>query len=292
MGNTLLVIYASLLGAIVGSFANVCIFRLPRQCMSIVKPRSSCPKCRSLIAWYDNIPVLSWVLLLGKCRRCSCSIPLRYPAVEILVAALFGLTAYVQVIRFPEIAIAQRLAVFGVDVYVLAALVIASFIDLKYRIIPEEITFSGIILAPVVSLAMPFLHRPLPFPQLPEGYERVSALMACVFGGLVGAGIVYWVGVIGKIIFRKDAMGMGDVKLMGMLGAFLGWKAIIFVFILGCIFGSVAGIISYLVTKDRYLAFGPWLALGAAVMLLFQAEMFDFAFHRYPEFIRSVMIAK
>ncbi|MBI3097785.1 MAG: prepilin peptidase [Planctomycetes bacterium] len=272
------IVSAALFGFVFGSFGNVCIYRLPRRCLSIVRPRSRCPGCGREIAWFDNVPVLSYLALGGRCRGCAAPISLRYPLVESACALLFAITAF-SLVRadFGITDLIARGPVLAVYLLIAWVLLVASVIDLDFRIIPDELTKPGMWLGPFISALFPALHSgdlPL-WPAAIPGLRALSApwaihvqgFAAGLTGLAVGAGLVYGVGVVGKVIFRKEAMGFGDVKYMGMLGALLGWKLILVVFFLGCLYGSVVGIGIFLITKSHYLAFGPYLSLGALTVI-------------------------
>jgi leader peptidase (prepilin peptidase)/N-methyltransferase len=273
-------------GAVFGSFLNVCIYRLPRSGMSIIKPSSRCPKCERPIRWFDNIPLLSYLLLLGRCRHCKNPISLRYPLVELLTALLFTF-AFAHHFSGTDPITRNTIVGFAISIYLIAALIVITFIDFEFRIIPDEISLSGIVIALIVSLAFPSIISPLWFFNSESTF--VTAFVPSLFVVVTGGLLIYLVGVFGKIIFRKEAMGFGDVKLMAMLGGFMGWEAVLYVFFLGCLFGAVVGIISWMVTKDHYLAFGPYLALGALVMIFFGPEIKIFTTQTYPEFIRNLL---
>lgn len=277
-----------ILGLVIGSFLNVCIYRLPRLGKSPLRGFSRCPRCHTPIKWYDNIPLLSYLLLKGRCRTCQSSISIRYPLVEILTALLFVWAAY-QVTKCDS----QQLIRLSINLFLLSALIISTFVDLEFRIIPNEITIPGIVIAPIVSFIFPILHEPLSF--LPtclwQAGSHIDGLVASLAGMIMGGGIVYLVGVFGKLIFRKEAMGLGDVKLMCFLGGFLGYESIVFVFLLACILGSLAGIFSWLITKDHYIAFGPYLALSAVAMLFFKKSITHFTYVTYPELLWQTGLA-
>lgn len=272
------IVSAALFGSLFGSFGNVCIYRLPRQCLSIVRPRSRCPRCGREIAWYDNIPVLSYVALGGRCRGCAEPISLRYPLIEMACALLFVITAFALVRGdrgLTDLAVSGPVLV--VQALVAWVLLVSSAIDLDFRIIPDELTKPGMWLGPIASCAFPALHLndlpqwPLALLGSDVAYSawapHVQGLAAGLVGLAVGAGLVYGVGVVGTVVFRKDAMGFGDVKYMAMLGSVLGWKLVVVVFFLGCLYGSMVGIGIFLVTKSHYLAFGPYLSLGALTVM-------------------------
>ena len=264
------IVSAAAFGAIFGSFGNVCVYRLPRRCLSILRPRSACPACRSPIAWYDNIPVASFLMLGGRCRRCRAPIGWRYPAIEILTAVLFALAMQAELDRSGLAGQSPSLARVAVDCALLAALLVAAAVDFEFRIIPDEITKPGVVAGLLASVAVPDLQRlPLSLAALGgPGSPRLDALATAVLGALWGWALLKAVQVFGEILFRKEAMGLGDVKLMAMLGAFLGPHAVTLLFFLGCCFGSVWGLVQFVLTRDRYVAFGPFLAMAAGVLIL------------------------
>jgi leader peptidase (prepilin peptidase)/N-methyltransferase len=262
---------AAAFGAVVGSFNNVCIYRLPRRCLSIVRPRSSfCPACRAPIAWHDNIPVLSFLLLGGRCRRCRAPIAWRYPAVELLTAALFALAAHAEMSRVDGTPNGPSWNMIAIHCALLAALVVITFIDFDFRIIPDEITLPGTVLGVIASAAVPALQR-VPVDLAAVGIHGglwLNALATAILGALWGWGLLNGVRILGELVFRKEAMGMGDVKLMAMLGAFLGPHTVTLVFFLGCCLGSIWGGLQFIMTRDRYVAFGPFLAMAAGILIL------------------------
>lgn len=235
------------LGLAVGSFLNVCIYRLPRE-ESIVKPRSRCPKCKKLIHWYDNIPLLSYIILRGKCRYCNTKIAFQYFIVELLTGLIFLL--FYNKFGFTIISLIYTVFVCG--------LIIATFVDFNFRIIPDEINLGGIVLALVISFIYPYLHNTP---------NHLLGLYRSFLGMVVGGGIIWITGIIGDFIFKKETMGGGDVKLLAMIGAFLGWKMAILTFFVSPVFGAVVGIIIKLRTKSSLIAYGPYLSLGSVIVL-------------------------
>lgn len=240
--------FAFIFGALVGSFLNVCICRLPRK-ESVVSPPSHCPLCGYKIPFYDNVPVLSYILLGGKCRSCKTRISPQYPLVEMITALLtlllfvrFGPTFYFLVLFF-----------------FCCAMVVVTFIDLEHQIIPDVISLSGI----VAGFALSFF-----IPQL--GWR------ASLAGILVGGGSLLLVAWGYHLITKKEGMGGGDIKLLAMMGAFFGWKAIPFIIFVSSLVGSVIGISLMLVQKkDSKLAipFGPFLAFGAILYIFFGRQL-------------------
>jgi len=247
-------------GAVVGSFLNVCVYRLPRG-KSIVRPGSHCPKCGRNIRWYDNIPMLSYVFLRGRCRYCGASISVRYFIVEFISALLF-LALYMR---------------FGLSVNLpiylafTSSLIIMSFIDFEYKIIPDVLDCTGIVMGLVLSVFHPAMHvRPQPWDRLFASPVAVSVLDS-LSGIIVGGGFLIALAVFGRMIFRKEAMGFGDVKLLAMIGAFLGWQMVLLTIFLSALIGSVVGIILKLKTGGSYIPYGPYLALGA-IIAIFEGE--------------------
>ena len=259
------------IGCAIGSFLNVCIYRLPRE-MSVVNPPSHCPTCGQELAWYDNVPMVSFLLLGGRCRHCGVIISGRYALVEFLTGVLFLAVVY----RFSAAGGEMSVEHAGAMIVVAAALVAASFIDLERQIIPDEITLPGAALGCLASVVLPGIHAAAD--PLLGGIARavpgpVFGLIASVFGAAVGAGFIYLTGLAGKAIFRKDAMGLGDVKLMAMVGAFLGWRAALMSIFIGCFFGSVIGVgmLVWRRRKDTRIPFGPYLSLGVVSIMFFDA---------------------
>lgn len=242
-------IFIFILGAIVGSFLNVCIWRLP-QGKSIIFPSSHCPKCKHAIPWFDNIPLISFIILKARCRFCGERISARYFIVEFLTAALFLgffilFGANLKFVIF---------SLFG------ASLIVASFIDLEHQIIPDEITLGGFVIGIILSAL---------FPKTFGVFSIKESLMNSLLGALIGSGAIFLTGVIGKMIFKKDAMGGGDVKFMAMIGAFLGWKKVLLTFFIAPFFGTVVGIVVLIKNKSHLIPYGPFLSLAAFVALIF-----------------------
>ncbi|NVM22761.1 MAG: prepilin peptidase [Desulfobacterales bacterium] len=238
----ILKIFIFLFGTAVGSFLNVCIYRLPRS-LSLIHPRSACPNCGHKIAFYDNIPIASHLWLRGRCRHCRAAISLRYPVVE-LAAGLFAVGVFS---RF-------SLAWEGLFLYALvAALLVVTFIDIDHQIIPDVITYPGIVIGLLCSF-------------LPGHITYKESLMGIAFGG----GILLLVAWGYYLLTKKEGMGGGDVKLLAMIGAFLGWQAVIFTIFVGSAIGTVIGVAVALRThggRTMAVPFGPFLSLGALVFL-------------------------
>lgn len=240
-------------GACLGSFLNVCIYRLPRE-QSVVRPRSRCPHCRRSIAWADNIPVLSYLALGAKCRHCRKPIHWRYPLIELLTGAV-------------TVAIFERFGMTPVALVYLAfvyGLIVASFIDLEFQIIPDEISLGGLALGVVASALLPQLHG--------TGSHLVG-LGRSVTGLLVGGGLLYGTGLLGDLLFRKESMGGGDIKLLAMAGSILGWKLAVLTFFIAPVLALIPGLFVLLLRRSHVIPYGPFLSLGL-VLSLFAGEAF------------------
>lgn len=240
---------AALLGACIGSFLNVCIVRLPED-RSIVFPGSHCVTCKTPIFWYDNIPVLSYLWLRGRCRKCRTGISAVYPLVEIVSAALFVLF-YVTFGMTPAAFVYLGLSL---------ALLVETIIDLRYQIIPDEITLPGIVLGLLASTLWPGLHH---------ADIWWSGALASGLGILVGGGFLYAAGTLAEKILKKEAMGGGDVKLLGFIGAVLGWQGVLWTVLVSSFTGAIAGSILRWTTGEERIPFGPYLALGAFLYIFF-----------------------
>lgn len=251
-----LIIVVFLFGLSVGSFANVIIFRLP-QGKSIVLPRSYCPACLKPIAAYDNIPLLSYLLLRGRCRRCRAAISPRYPLVELLMGSLFTAVFILLAGR------GARTVLFPFYWYFVFTLVVLSLIDLEHFILPDVLTYP--------LLGAGFLLALLEPGRL--GAAGIGpSLLRSLIGAAVGGGSLWLIGFLGKAAFRKEAMGLGDVKLMAAVGAWQGWGMALFAVFLGALVAAVVGIGLILSKKAEWgskIPFGPYLALGSLLTLFF-----------------------
>ncbi|MDD5286466.1 MAG: prepilin peptidase [Desulfuromonadaceae bacterium] len=236
--------FSLVLGMVVGSFLNVCICRMPHD-ESIVSPPSRCPECSCQIKWYDNIPLFSYLLLHGKCRACGAHISIQYPLVEVIN----GILALFLFLRFGPT------MTFAVLFLFCSALVVITFIDIEHQIIPDEISLSGIAIGFALSF---FLKDP--------GW--LNSLLGIILGG----GTLLLVAYGYQKLTGKEGMGGGDIKLLAMMGAFLGWKAVPFIIFAGSLTGSLVGVsIMMLQKKDSKLAipFGPYLAFGALLYIFY-----------------------
>jgi leader peptidase (prepilin peptidase) / N-methyltransferase len=224
-------VVAAVFGACIGSFLNVCIYRIPAG-KSVVRPGSHCA-CGQPIRWFDNIPVLSWLVLRGRARCCGRPFSVRYPAIELLTALLFLVCALV---FGPAKALCAMLFA--------AMLVTASFIDIDHMIIPDRFSIGGAVIGVVLSLVFPSLHGYSVPPFLdPTAGFIVTSLQSgtdAILGLFVGSALVLWIGLLAEKILRKEAMGFGDVKLLGCIGAFVGWQGAVFAVFGGAILGVIA----------------------------------------------------
>ena len=261
-------IFAFLFGAIVGSFLNVCIFRIPRG-TSLISPSSRCPQCKTAIKAYDNIPILSYFLLGGRCRYCSASISARYPLVETMMA-LFSVFLILKFGLSPS---------FFIYFILISSLVVVSFIDLDNRIIPDKISLPGIILGFLASFIKPveghYNFLVLYVFKTVKGTLNMATLDS-LLGILIGGGLLYAVAVLFYWVTKKEGMGGGDIKLLAMIGAYLGWSSTLFTILVSSLIGSMVGI-ALMVAKgadSKYaIPFGPFLSIGAVIYLFFGREM-------------------
>lgn len=242
-----------IIGAVVGSFLNVCICRIPEG-KSIVSPPSACPRCGQGIRWYDNVPILSFLLLRAKCRSCGEPITWRYPMVEALNGLLFVLMLH----RFGLSPLLPGMLLLA------SSLVVVTFIDIDHQIIPDRISLSGIPIGFAVSFA--------------TGYPGwLSSLIGIVAGG----GSLLLIAELYERFSGKESMGGGDVKLLAMLGAFLGWKSVPFIIFAGSLGGSLVGVPVMLMQKegrDFKIPFGPFLAVAALLYMLAGEEIIRWYF--------------
>ncbi|MFO7666687.1 MAG: prepilin peptidase [Desulfobacterales bacterium] len=249
MSDYIIHILMFIFGLTIGSFLNVCIFRIPAS-ISIVSPRSMCPGCNSFIKYYDNIPVISYIFLGGKCRECNMPIPFRYPLVELIS----GLTALAVFMKF-------SLSYEGLAYFTfISALIVITFIDIDHRIIPDVISLPGI---PIGFLMASFLI---------PGISWKESLI----GILAGGGSLLAVAWIYNLITKKEGMGGGDIKLLAMIGAFIGLKGVLFTIFAASATGTVAGIAAMFKTGEGVklaVPFGPFLSIGAILYIFFGSEI-------------------
>lgn len=242
-------------GMCVGSFLNVCIYRMPRE-MSVVMPPSHCTKCDRRIRWYENIPVLSFAFLGGRCKGCQTRIGWRYPAVELL-------TGFTAVATFAHYGMNAVAAVYFV---LFCALITISFIDLDFKIIPDEISVGGIGVGMLLSLLVPELH----------GTEhRWLALGHSVSGVLLGGGTLYLTAILGDWLFRRESMGGGDIKLLAMAGSILGWKPVLMTYFFAPFFAMVPGLIQMIRKRNSEIPYGPFLAVAMVVAMVWGEQILE-----------------
>lgn len=252
MTDLLLPAYAAVLGACVGSFLNVCVYRWPEG-QSVVSPPSRCPECGTGIRWHDNVPVLGWLLLRGRCRQCGARISIQYPLVELATASLW--VAAVLRHGFSWQALASA--------FFFTLLLGIALTDARRYIIPDEFTLGGLAIGILLSLA-------------PGGIEPLQA----VLGAALGFGLLWVVAVLGEMAFGKPAMGGGDIKMMAMVGAFLGPLGVVLTVFLGALAGSVIfGPIS--LRTGKLVPFGIFLALGAAIAEPWGPAIVDWYVHTF-----------
>jgi leader peptidase (prepilin peptidase)/N-methyltransferase len=279
---TFLYIVAGLFGAIIGSFLNVVIHRLPRE-ESIVFPNSRCPSCGTVIAFYDNIPLMSYAVLRGKCRSCKTHISARYPAVELLTALLFVVVAWHD----------GPTAALPFDLVFSAALLALVFIDAEHMILPNAITYPGIVFAVIARVAIPYLTGNPHFDDLGSLMHGTLAtipvwsvsLLGAFLGALIGGGSLWLMGWTWEKLRGVEAMGLGDVKMMFMVGAYLGWRLTILTIFFGVLSGSIIGILLMLRQGRRnmqmLLPFGIFLGIGAIAALLVGSHIVEWYAGQY-----------
>jgi len=265
---------AGLFGAVIGSFLNVVIHRVPLE-ESVVFPNSRCPSCGAVIAFYDNIPVISWVVLRAKCRGCKQRISFRYPAVELLTALLF-----VAVAMHDGVSVALPF-----DLVFISALVALMFIDAAHQILPDVITLPGLAFALLARITIPLVTGTPHFDDLPSLVNGplsdlplwLASVVGAVIGGLIGGGFLWLMGWAWEKLRGVEAMGLGDVKMMFMVGAYLGWRLTILTIFVGVLSGSLIGIVLMARQRERdmqmLLPFGVFLGLGSIAALLFGAPI-------------------
>ena len=265
--------FFGVVGAIIGSFLNVVIHRIPLE-QSIVFPNSACPKCHQAIKPYDNVPIVSYLVLRGRCRNCGVHISSRYPAVEALTAILFAAVAWHDGLSFA----------LAFDLAFVAAMLALIFIDAEHMILPNVITYPGILFALLTRVLLPYLAGPAHFDDLPQLLNVfptlpvwLVSLIGAVIGALAGGGSLWLMGFMWEKLRGVEAMGFGDVKMMLMVGAFLGWRLTILTILLGAFTGSIAGILVMYRRGSRdmqmMLPFGIFLGIGSIVSLFFGSRI-------------------
>jgi leader peptidase (prepilin peptidase)/N-methyltransferase len=255
--------FAFLFGLLIGSFLNVCIYRMPRDISVFNPPRSHCPNCDHQIRWYDNIPVMSFMLLRGKCRDCKAPISLRYPLVEILTGAVFCGC----VLAFGVTAPALKYILFG------SSMIALIFADFEERILPDEFTIGGTVVGLILSWFVP-LQPGLSFLIVHDPQKKqLMSLTESALGAVACAGVLWIVGKLYQKVRQTEGLGFGDVKMVMMIGAFLGLQSTLLTVILGSVIGSVVGLLYiYLTGKNAStyeLPFGSFLGLAATGVAVF-----------------------
>jgi leader peptidase (prepilin peptidase) / N-methyltransferase len=260
---------ALLLGLVIGSFLNVVIVRLP-QGGSITIPRSQCPNCKQLIHWYDNIPILSYLFLRGRCRRCKQRIALRYPFVE-------ALSAVVSVLLYLKLGLTLDWAIlFAFS----ASLIVLAFIDLDHRILPDRITLNGIWIGILVSVYLaqpsPLVSRLFRSVGIDWANPRLIALVGSLLGAVVGGGLLWGVAEAYLRLRGIEGMGFGDVKMMAMVGAFLGAPLALLTIMIGSLLGSIIGLLFIRLankTREYELPFGTFLSFAGILAVLYGEDL-------------------
>lgn len=264
----LFTVLAFLFGLLIGSFLNVCIFRLPRD-MSVVSPRSLCPHCEQMISWYDNIPVLSFILLRGKCRNCSAAIPWRYPIVELLTGVGFGVSV----------------GAFGLTLHALKYCLLSSicitliFSDLEERILPDEFTNGGTVVGLILAWFVP-MPAGISYFIAPQGNPRLLSVVESVLAIVLCSGSLWFVGFLYQKFRDREGLGFGDVKMIAMIGAFLGVQGALLTLIISSVLGSLIGLLFIYITGKNAstyeLPFGTFLGASCLAVAVFGETVLRF----------------
>ena len=264
--NIIFSVLSFVLGTMIGSFLNVCVHRMPKG-LSVIHPRSRCPQCESSIQWYDNFPILSWLILGAKCRNCKTPISWQYPLVEAITGFLFFLVFW----RF-GITVAS-----GVYMLLAASMVLVTFVDLTDWTIPNEVTLPGIFVGIGCALVITFYPESMLHIEGPFTMPVANSLLGIVVGG----GSLFLLDKASLLILGKRGMGGGDVKLLAMLGAFFGLYGVVLIIAISSVLGSIVGILMMQMQKravaeggeevaaGHYLPFGPYLALAGVIYMLY-----------------------
>ena len=291
MGTAVFEVGAALFGACIGSFLNVVIWRLPQEDPARRKlgGRSHCPHCGTMIRWFDNVPVFGWMWLRGKARCCGKAIAVRYPLVELLTAVLFYLLAVMPpfgpVITPDMVLHTEALFAFLASLVFTSMLVALTFIDFDTYLLPDVLTKPGMVLG-LVAGTWPGVAGQLSNDPLVS--VELRSLLASVLGLIVGGGVTWGVRILGSVVFKKEAMGFGDVTLMAMIGAFVGWQGSLLTLFLGCVFGAIVGTVLALRRgMSARIPFGPYLAMGAMVALFGRETLITWLFVDWPEWQRN-----
>lgn len=247
---------AALFGLLIGSFLNVCIYRMPRD-LSVVRPRSFCPSCEKQVEWYDNIPVVSFILLRGGCRNCRASIPLRYPAVELLNGGLF----FLGVLMLGPTLAALKFCIFA------AIMVALIFMDLEERILADEFTLGGTAVGVILAYFVPIPQSLIAFFLPYDWGPRWHSVAESFFGAVALAGMLWSIAKVYEMVRKREGMGFGDVKMVACIGAFVGLAPALMTVIVGSVLGSVTGVLYIWFSKKDAatyeLPFGSFLGIAA-----------------------------
>ena len=273
----ILAYFSFALGACIASFLNVVIWRIPRG-ESIVNPPSHCPRCDSPISWYHNIPIISWLCLRGRCAECSARISPRYILVEILGGGLFLAVYWLYVLRLiPENANIVEIPWMGFFATAVmwiwvSFLIVGSFIDYDHKLLPDFVTIGGMILGFLYNLIMTYIL------VWERGTGGLTSLFWSICGILFGFGLMWLIRFLGSLAFKREAMGMGDVFLMGAIGAIFGPIAVVATLVLSSFLGSAVGILMLVISKTKIgsyieIPYGPYIALGSLGWMFFGPEL-------------------
>lgn len=252
--------FVLILGAAVGSFLNVVIYRVPEG-LSLLRPPSRCPQCKTQLRFYDNVPILGWLWLKGRCRYCGCSIPARYPLIEAATAILFVLTYVI---------FGPTLQTLGYCLF-LSWLLALTMIDFDLMILPNALTQSGVIAGWMFQGA-------IAFSLTPTWMGVVKGVAGAFIASILGLWLFDSIRMVGSWVFGQDAMGGGDPKLAAMIGAWLGWPLMLVSAFLACLIGSIIGVGGMavgLIGRRQAIPFGPYLALGGAIAAFFGTQLID-----------------
>ena len=275
------------IGACIGSFLNVCIYRIPEG-LSVIHPGSRCGACGAPIPFYRNVPILAWIFLRGKAACCGAPFSIRYPAIEFLTGALF-LASWM--LLPPSTALVGMLWI--------SILIPVTFIDLDHMIIPDRFSIGGLFVGLIVSAFVPAIHGI----YLDNGMiAGIQGLFTAMVGALIGSAVILWIMILAEIVLRKEALGFGDVKLMGAIGAFCGWQGAVFSLFGGAVLGTIAIAILQLVNLirpkkenadeeegmiGREIPFGPMLAAGSLLYYLYLGPKVDWYFNEFSWILRQ-----
>ena len=273
-----------ILGSIIGSFFNVCATRIPSG-LSIIIPPSSCPSCKNKIPWFQNIPVISWLLLNGRASCCDYKIPNRYFFMELASGVMFAYLFY-------QFSFDGDLQILFLSMVFASIMIIVSVIDLETMLIPDRFSIGGSFVGLTLSLFFPVLHG---FSLNPLQSEMIAGLWASFLGLLISSSLLFWIGSVAETFLKKEALGQGDVKLLGCVGAFCGWQGGIFSIFGGAILGTILMIPVFVLQKIRSnkyqqenetfgwgveIPFGPFLAMAALLYFIVLKERVDIWFEQ------------